>query len=108
MRSLPKAGTSLLWMALLVAGSVDAQKLEKPGQLASRASVDVDQPQGTTASPMKSDDRLLVMSAALGGPGSQSKPDCSHLVHQIYSRAGFPYPYSSSSELYSGINEFQR
>jgi NlpC/P60 family protein len=95
-------------MALFVAGTVDAQKLEKPGLLASRASVEVDQPQGTTAGPMSSDDRLLVMSAALGGPGSRSKPDCSHLVHQVYSRAGFPYPYASSSELYSGINEFQR
>jgi hypothetical protein len=107
MRCLPKART-LLWMALLVAGNVNAQKLGKPGLLASRASSEMEQPQGTTASPMSSDDRLLVMSAALGGPGSQSKPDCSHLVHQIYTRAGFSYPYSSSSELYSGIKEFRR
>src|SRR5438309_7598381 len=57
---------------------------------------------------MSSDDRLLVVSAALGRQVSRSKPDCSHLVHEIYSRAGFPYRYSSSSDLYSGINEFQR
>ena len=57
---------------------------------------------------MSSDDRLLVMSAALGRQGSRFKPDCSHLVHEIYSRAGFPYRYSSSSDLYSGINEFRR
>src|SRR6266480_3339086 len=57
---------------------------------------------------MSSDDRLLVISAALGRQGFHSKPDCSHLVHEIFSRAGFPYRYSSSSDLYSGINEFHR
>ena len=57
---------------------------------------------------MSSDDRLLVISAALGRQGFHSKPDCSHLVHEIFSRAGFPYRYSSSSDLYSGISEFQR
>ena len=34
--------------------------------------------------------------------------DCSHLVHAIYDRAGFPYSYVSSSSLYVGTNEFQR
>lgn len=36
------------------------------------------------------------------------KPDCSHLVHQIYELAGFPYPYASSYDLYEGINKFRR
>jgi len=57
---------------------------------------------------MNSDDRLLVISAAFGRQGSRSKVDCSHLVHEIYSRAGFPYSYANSSDLYSGINEFHR
>lgn len=34
--------------------------------------------------------------------------DCSHLVHQIYKRAGFEYPYSSSYDLYTGAEKFQR
>src|SRR5580700_5511974 len=34
--------------------------------------------------------------------------DCSHFVHGIYERAGLPYEYASSSELYAGINEFRR
>lgn len=37
--------------------------------------------------------------------GSQ---DCSHLVHQIYSNAGFEYPYASSNEIYAGSESFAR
>ena len=34
--------------------------------------------------------------------------DCSHFVHGIYERAGLPYEYASSSELYVGTDEFRR
>ena len=34
--------------------------------------------------------------------------DCSHFVHGLYARAGFPYAYAPSSHLYSGIDEFRR
>lgn len=34
--------------------------------------------------------------------------DCSHLVHAIYQRAGFPYQYADSEELYVGVRSFQR
>jgi hypothetical protein len=94
----PVKARTLLLIALFAAGPLHAQPTsergENSGALASRA--------------MSSEDRLLVISAALGRQGSRFKPDCSHLVHEIYSRAGFPYRYSSSSDLYSGINEFQR
>lgn len=36
------------------------------------------------------------------------KPDCSHLVHQIYLLAGFGYPYASSFDLYAGSENFSR
>ncbi len=36
------------------------------------------------------------------------KPDCSHLVHQIYALAGFSYPYASSFDLYDGTDSFRR
>src|SRR5260370_40309435 len=36
------------------------------------------------------------------------KPDCSHLVHQIYELSGLPYPYVSSLDLYEGIDNFRR
>jgi len=34
--------------------------------------------------------------------------DCSHLVHQVYSLAGYEYPYASSYDLYAGNGNFRR
>jgi hypothetical protein len=39
---------------------------------------------------------------------SESETDCSHLVHDVYERAGFVYEYLSSSELYIGSTNFTR
>lgn len=39
---------------------------------------------------------------------SESGTDCSHLVHDIYEQAGFPYDYVSSRELYVGNANFTR
>jgi hypothetical protein len=36
------------------------------------------------------------------------KPDCSHLAHEVYTRAGYPYPYARSFDLYVGIESFVR
>jgi hypothetical protein len=36
------------------------------------------------------------------------KPDCSHLVHLLYARAGLIYPYEDSRVLYRGVSNFQR
>jgi hypothetical protein len=36
------------------------------------------------------------------------KPDCSHLVHLLYTRAGLIYPYEDSRVLYRGVSDFQR
>ncbi len=36
----------------------------------------------------------------------RSKPDCSHLVHNIYEFAGFAYHYATSIDLYAGIENF--
>jgi cell wall-associated NlpC family hydrolase len=55
------------------------------------------------------DDGLSVIAAALDSHiRLRTRTDCSHLVHAIYDRAGFPYPYARSSDLYGGTNEFQR
>ena len=39
---------------------------------------------------------------------SESETDCSHLVHDVYEQAGFPYDYVSSRELYIGSTSFTR
>ena len=58
---------------------------------------------------LDSDDRLALVSAALASKVRRySGHDCSHLVHAIYERAGFPYTYASSDDLYAGIEGFQR
>ena len=58
---------------------------------------------------LTADDGLAVISAALDPKvRRQSGHDCSHLVHAIYERAGFPYAYASSDDLYAGVERFQR
>jgi len=55
------------------------------------------------------DDGLAVISAALDSKVPRySEHDCSHLVHAIYERAGFPYTYADSDDLYAGVEGFQR
>jgi cell wall-associated NlpC family hydrolase len=55
------------------------------------------------------DDGLSVITAALDAHVQAARQrDCSHLVHAIYLRAGFSYPYASSSDLYDGADDFQR
>jgi hypothetical protein len=38
----------------------------------------------------------------------EDQPDCSHLTYDVYTRAGFPYPYARSIDLYAGIKGFVR
>jgi hypothetical protein len=58
---------------------------------------------------LNSDQGLAILSAALETkrPG-HAGADCSHFVHSIYERAGFPYTYAPSSELYVGTEDFRR
>src|SRR4029077_8263919 len=51
---------------------------------------------------------ILVNTASEQRGKAGQKPDCSHLVHQVYELSGFSYPYASSYDLYSGIDSFRR
>ena len=58
---------------------------------------------------LSSDDGLTILGAALEGRfKTESRSDCSHLVHAIYEKAGFPYKYQKSTDLYAGVEEFRR
>jgi cell wall-associated NlpC family hydrolase len=58
---------------------------------------------------LSSDDRLAVIASALDSKTPRfSERDCSHLVHAIYQRAGFPYSYVDSDQLYDGVEGFER
>jgi hypothetical protein len=66
-------------------------------------------PSSGHARTLTQDDGLAVIAAALDSRTHLNRePDCSHLVHAIYSRAGFPFSYTPSSNLYTGTREFQR
>jgi hypothetical protein len=51
---------------------------------------------------------LLVTTALQQRRRSDARLDCSHLVNTIYSRAGFPYAYAKSTDLYVGVEPFRR
>lgn len=84
----------------------------------SRNSGAISRPAQQNASPQKTsaashmvspDDGLAVIAAALDSRVRiRATRDCSHLVHAIYDRAGFPYSYASSLDLYAGTPEFER
>jgi cell wall-associated NlpC family hydrolase len=58
---------------------------------------------------LDSDERLAVLAAALDSKIPRyAEGDCSHLVHAIYERAGFPYEYADSDQLYDGVGGFER
>jgi hypothetical protein len=59
--------------------------------------------------PLTLDEGLAILSAALDSRHHAGfRSDCSHFVHGLYQRAGFPYDYASSTDLYAGIDEFRR
>jgi hypothetical protein len=65
--------------------------------------------QPLTSAMLTGEEGLAVLGTALKShPRAGLKSDCSHLVHAIYERAGFPYAYASSADLYTGIAEFRR
>lgn len=86
------------------AGVTGGRELAKPRKSkASRGHVE------KNARVLSSDDRLAVIASALDSKTPRfSERDCSHLVHAIYERAGFPYAYASSDDLYDGVEGFER
>ena len=61
------------------------------------------------ARPLGKHDRRAVIATALDLKiPRRAEHDCSHLVHAIYQRAGFPYDYAPSDDLYDGVEGFQR
>jgi hypothetical protein len=51
---------------------------------------------------------MLVDYALQAGARLTKQPDCSHLVHIIYSHAGLNYSYQPSRALYAGVEDFER
>ena len=79
------------------------------GTGSSSAAVPAVKAPSTRARTLSKNDRSSLIAVALRSKTPrQAERDCSHLVHSIYERAGFPYPYADSEEMYSGARGFRR
>src|SRR5258707_15128930 len=63
---------------------------------------------GDTALVSAEQGQALADFAMQSGRRVRPKPDCSHLVHLLYARAGLIYPYEDSRVLYRGVDDFER
>lgn len=106
MRAFAKS-VALLLLVRLVSVSAGAQQSQERPNASCR---DSGSRQGTQDfRPLNLDDGLAVLGAALDSRHYRGfTADCSHFVHALYQRAGFPYAYASSTDLYSGIDQFER
>jgi hypothetical protein len=93
LRSLPAGGILLSLLATMV-----------PGKLVAQEPPDLSRPR--LLSP--SEGETIVLAAWELRHGLPAKPDCSHFVHAIYTKAGFGYEYAQSADLFEGIDSFQR
>jgi hypothetical protein len=111
MRFHAKLALLLSLVSLVVISAGLAQEKEKQGRsnVAFGVTRDVSDPQHETTVRrfLTPDEGLALLSAALDSR-HHAGSDCSHFVHGLYARAGFPYEYASSSDLYAGIDEFRR
>ncbi len=86
---------SALFCLLICLAAIPAMAAQE-GQRASRSR------------PLTQSEGLAIVSAALDSRHhARFASDCSHFVFGLYKRAGLPYRYANSSELYAGIDEFR-
>jgi len=89
-------------------GTNQIRQSRHPSKIAKRSKASIPREPNSDRT-LSEDDRLSVMAAALDSKVPRFRErDCSHLVHAIYQRAGFPYTYASSDDLYAGVAGFQR
>src|SRR6476620_5583077 len=94
MRSALKLG--LVFLCLLSAISGRAARAATDDDSAATVLVSPEQGEALAAFALQSERRI------------RPKPDCSHLVHLLYARAGLIYPYEDSRVLFRGVSDFQR
>jgi cell wall-associated NlpC family hydrolase len=106
MELLPKHAIAVLILWGLASYPSAAQQEVQKHPTGENVSGDEGQVASHTLTP---DDGLAVIAAALDrSVHLRAKRDCSHLVHAIYARAGFPYGYVDSFDLYVGTPDFKR
>lgn len=103
-----RAQCALLLFCLIAAHAGSAQRKTAKSYGAYSTAGD-DSAYQHTPRPLTLDEGLAIISAALDSRHHKAfSSDCSHFVHGLYERAGFPYAYAPSSDLYAGVGEFRR
>jgi len=97
-------------VAVLTAIGICTALAQKPssGRVGSKAASEATGLDISRSQSLADDDRLSLLAAALDARVRNTETDCSHLVHAIYEEAGFSYSYAPSSDLYAGVDGFQR
>jgi NlpC/P60 family len=96
-----RPGRPIIFLAIAIFACGNA-----PFALSQSAPASVQHVLGTA--PANQDGGLTILSAALQFRHVPAETDCSHLVHDIYERAGFPYSYLTSRQLFAGSPPFVR
>jgi hypothetical protein len=104
---------ALLFLLFCVAAGMPSLAQEKQGKSNGTYNVAREdrgpQHKAFVSRPLTLDEGLAILSAALDSRHHAGfTSDCSHFVHGLYERAGFPYGYANSLDLYAGIDEFRR
>jgi NlpC/P60 family protein len=103
----PKFQIAVLLMACTTATLVCAQRNEEGSEAGESYTAAIQS--SSPARLLTLDEGLAVLGAAMETAHHRPiRQDCSHLVHMIYDRAGFPYSYENSVALYGGTSDFQR
>ena len=106
-----KTGALLLLLACVAALPVASGQEERgtPGETArGRHDAASQQRMSRARTVTRAEGQEIVRVAMNSRHVARSRYDCSHFVQGTYQRAGFPYTYASSTELYEGDAEFRR
>jgi len=98
----------LFCLAALLAASGKDRGTADASKGAPRENAAVQQSLNRTRPLTRAEGRRIVHVAMDSSHSVKSRYDCSHFVHGAYQRAGFPYTYASSSDIYAGDTEFLR
>jgi cell wall-associated NlpC family hydrolase len=105
MRSLGTLGTFLFFLIAYVVGGTNEAIAQQKMVQTFRTHVTADEEVWEIAPPAALAEAVVMR---LGRQLRWAGLDCSHLVHDIYERAGFPYDYATSRDLYDGVDAFRR
>jgi hypothetical protein len=56
----------------------------------------------------KAEGEAVAQAALHHWPQMRDKPDCSHLVHDVYTEVGLNYEYATTNDIFDGIESFER